>query len=51
MNVTQNNRLKQVTFDTLIVGVDVGVIIPGFFEPLVRTLRATVPKNESHIFR
>ena len=25
MNLTQNDRLKQVTFDTLIVGVDVGV--------------------------
>ena len=24
MNLTQNDRLKQVTFDTLIVGVDVG---------------------------
>lgn len=29
----------------------VEVIIPGFFEPLVRTLRATIPKNESHLFR
>ena len=27
------------------------LIIPGFFEPLVRTLRATIPKNESHLFR
>lgn len=27
------------------------VIIPGLFEPPVRTLRATIPKNESHIFR
>ena len=25
MNLTQNDRLKQVTFDTLIVGVDVGL--------------------------
>ena len=27
------------------------VIIPGLFEPPVRTLRATLPENESHIFR
>ena len=26
------------------------VIIPGLFEPPVRTLRATIPENESHIF-
>lgn len=28
-----------------------GVIIPGLSEPPVRTLRATIPENESHIFR
>ena len=27
------------------------VIIPGLFEPPVRTLRATIPENESHILR
>ena len=27
------------------------MIIPGLFEPPVRTLRATIPENESHIFR
>ena len=27
------------------------MIIPGLFEPSVRTLRATIPENESHIFR
>ena len=27
------------------------VIIPELFEPPVRTLRATIPENESHIFR
>ena len=27
------------------------VIIPGLFEPPVRTLRATIPENESRIFR
>ena len=28
-----------------------GMIIPGLSEPPVRTLRATIPENESHIFR
>ena len=27
------------------------MIIPGLFEPPVRTLRATIPENGSHIFR
>lgn len=27
------------------------VIIPGLSEPPVRTLRATMPENGSHIFR
>ena len=27
------------------------MIIPGLFEPPVRTLRATIPENESHLFR
>lgn len=27
------------------------VIIPGLSEPPVRTLRATIPENERHIFR
>ena len=31
--------------------VRVRLIIPGLFEPPVRTLRATIPENESHIFR
>ena len=30
---------------------DAILIIPGLFEPPVRTLRATIPENESHIFR
>lgn len=30
---------------------DTYMIIPGLFEPPVRTLRATIPENESHIFR
>ena len=27
------------------------MIIPGISEPPVRTLRATIPENERHIFR
>lgn len=27
------------------------LIIPGLFEPPVRTLRAAIPENKSHIFR
>ena len=27
------------------------MIIPGLFEPSVRTLRATIPESERHIFR
>ena len=27
------------------------MIIPGFFEPPVRILRAAIPENESHAFR
>ena len=27
------------------------LIIPGLFEPPVRTLRATIPENEGHIFQ
>ena len=30
---------------------DATMIIPGLFEPPVRILRATIPENESHIFR
>ena len=36
---------------TMPVGVTWLVIIPGLFEPPVRTLRATIPENKSHIFR
>lgn len=34
-----------------IVDLLTGVIIPGISEPPVRTLRATIPENERHIFR
>lgn len=30
---------------------DSRLIIPGFFEPPVRILRAAIPENESHAFR
>ena len=33
------------------LGVAYQMIIPGLSEPPVRTLRATIPENESHIFR
>ena len=29
----------------------ISLIIPGLSEPPVRTLRATIPENERHIFR
>ena len=35
----------------LLVDYTILLIIPGLFEPPVRTLRATIPENESHIFR
>ena len=34
-----------------IIHVHVPLIIPGISEPPVRTLRATIPENERHIFR
>ena len=41
------SRLQEILFFR-----EVGfVIIPGLFEPPVRTLRATIPENGSHIFR
>ena len=33
------------------LGISVDMIIPGISEPPVRTLRATIPENERHIFR
>ena len=38
----------------LMLNIGIGVvllIIPGISEPPVRTLRATIPENERHIFR
>ncbi len=37
--------------ETLNEMLEAEVIIPGLFEPPVRTVRATIPENESHIFR
>lgn len=39
------------TLDDMISGSERPLIIPELFEPPVRTLRATIPENESHIFR
>ena len=39
------------TPDKILRGHKKTMIIPGLFEPPVRTLRATIPENESHIFR
>ena len=42
----------QKRFQIVICGDDRWIlIIPGLSEPPVRTLRATIPENESHIFR
>ena len=42
---------KAIIFDNVVIAEEESVIIPGLFEPPVRTLRATIPENESHIFR
>lgn len=39
------------TFTDSVNTLIMNVIIPGLFEPPIRTLRATIPENESHIFR
>ena len=49
-------RLLDISLDTLLsfhekLSDTEIVIIPGLSEPSVRTLRATIPENESHIFR
>ena len=43
-------KIVRSTAYTYLVAMD-RLIIPGLFEPPVRTLRATIPENESHIFR
>ena len=50
----QNIRMSGADFDAIMYGVTEEqrqMIIPGLSEPPVRTLRATIPENESHIFR
>ena len=41
-------RVVEIT--TILISID-QMIIPGLSEPPVRTLRATILENESHIFR
>ena len=43
-----SNQLQEITQNAIS---ETLLIIPGLFEPPVRTLRATIPENESHIFR
>jgi len=52
--VTENNvkNFWLITDVILLIIVVLGfMIIPGISEPPVRTLRATIPENERHIFR
>ena len=46
-----NNAISERIFILSIHEQKAKLIIPGLFEPPVRTLRATIPENESHIFR
>ena len=39
----KNKLVREISLESL--------IIPGISEPPVRTLRATIPENERHIFR
>ena len=47
----KNELLEQGRYTDAVDDVLCKVIIPGLSEPPVRTLRATIPENESHIFR
>lgn len=52
INMNQENKLTSNMMDIKSNElVEVYMIIPGGSEPPVRTLRATIPENESHIFR
>ena len=42
---------KSLSHNAVLAYTGLRMIIPGLFEPPVRTLRATIPENESHIFR
>ena len=46
-----NSNFKGVEFDSFRNQAGSNVIIPELSEPPVRTLGATIPENESHIFR
>ena len=46
-----HNKLAEKIIEFFMENVALRLIIPGLFEPPVRTLRATIPENESHIFR
>ena len=56
-NPISNNRKLINTIAILFLGIalvlsqNIWVIIPELSEPPVRTLGATIPENESHIFR
>ena len=49
--VTCDETYDEMKHDYVRKRIVLGLIIPGLFEPPVRTLRATIPENESHIFR
>ena len=46
-----NTETEYTSENTNYCGKGIFLIIPGLSEPPVRTLRATIPENESHIFR
>ena len=49
-NLGMNSMLVKIVAQVIVIVLNY-VIIPGLSEPPVRTLRATCPENESHIFR
>ena len=53
--VNEDNNVDMFVYEDIVyinaTDVDWVMIIPGLFEPPVRTLRTTIPENESHIFR
>lgn len=51
LDLKTNDYMEQPLKEAKYCVVDSPLIIPGLSEPPVRTLRATIPENESHIFR
>ena len=49
--ISKNHKRKRGSDSSSDCTLTIEVIIPGLSEPPVRTLRATIPENESHIFR